>query len=76
MMAKKMKLISEHEYKALVSHSLPKDVVENSFTTKEHQNGILLNSNSMPDDIKLALYMNKARECKSQITQTQKILLQ
>jgi len=72
MMAKKMKLISEDEYKALVSHSLPKDVVENSFTTKEHQKGILLNSNSMPDDIKLAMYMNIARECQSQIEQIQK----
>jgi len=72
MMAKKMKLISEDEYKTLVSHSLPKDVLENSFTTKEHQKGILLNTNSIPDDIKLAMYMNIVRECQSQIEHIQK----
>jgi len=71
-MAKKMKLITEDEYKALVAHSIPKGAVENSFVSKEQQKDILLNASNIPDDIKLALYMNISRECQNQIDQIHK----
>jgi len=56
MMAKRMKLISEVEYDNLKSSNLPKNISQTSFEEKLKIGNDLLRLNSIPDDIKLALY--------------------
>lgn len=55
-MSKKMKLISDKEYEALISHSKYSSP-ENSDLQQKEESGSLVLQQNLPDDIKLALYM-------------------
>jgi len=60
-MAKKMKLITEGEYLALQNNDIPANIAHSSFQEKTKLGGDLLHLDSVPDDIKLALYSSIVR---------------
>ena len=73
-MAKRMKLVTEAEYQRLLnlrSHPVPRQLEESSFIEKELEASNLLHLNSLPDDIKLALYGSVLKNVNDKLSELQ-----